>query len=92
MQYSESSNSENNKGRTMAKKIAVNICRALIALTFVFSGFVKAVDPIGTQYKIHDYLSAWGLDAWNADWLTLTASIALSTASPRFFSLGRFNK
>lgn len=64
----------------MAKKIAVNICRALIALTFVFSGFVKAVDPIGTQYKIHDYLSAWGLDAWNADWLTLTASIALSTA------------
>ncbi len=64
----------------MAKKIAVNICRALTALTFVFSGFVKAVDPIGTQYKIHDYLSAWGLDAWNADWLTLTASIALSTA------------
>ena len=64
----------------MAKKIAVNICRALMALTFVFSGFVKAVDPIGTQYKIHDYLSALGLDAWNADWLTLTASIALSTA------------
>lgn len=64
----------------MAKKIAVNVCRALMALTFVFSGFVKAVDPIGTQYKIHDYLSAWGLDAWNADWLTLTASIALSTA------------
>ena len=64
----------------MAKKIAVNICRALMALPFAFSGFVKAVDPIGTQYKIHDYLSAWGLDAWNADWLTLTASIALSTA------------
>ena len=64
----------------MAKKIAVNICRALMALTFIFSGFVKAVYPIGTQYKIHDYLSAWGLDAWNADWLTLTASIALSTA------------
>ena len=80
MQYSESSNSVNNKGRDMAKKIAVNLCRALVALTFVFSGFVKAVDPIGTQYKIHDYLSAWGMDAWNADWLTLTASIALSTA------------
>lgn len=80
MQYSESSNSVNNKGRDMAKKIAVNLCRALVALTFVFSGFVKAVDPIGTQYKIHDYLSAWGMDAWNADWLTLTASITLSTA------------
>ena len=80
MQYSESSNSVNNKGRDMAKKIAVNLCRALVALTFVFSGFVKAVDPIGTQYKIQDYLSAWGMDAWNADWLTLTASITLSTA------------
>ncbi len=69
-----------NKATHILTKIAVNIGRLLMATTFIFSGFVKAVDPIGTQYKIHDYLSAWGLDAWNADWLTLTASIALSTA------------
>jgi len=34
-----------------------SIARTLLALTFLFSGFVKAVDPLGTVYKIEDYLS-----------------------------------
>lgn len=38
--------------------IAVNACRALLAATFIFSGFVKANDPLGVVYKIEDYLSA----------------------------------
>ena len=34
--------------------------RTLLALTFLFSGFVKAIDPLGTVYKIEDYLKAFG--------------------------------
>ncbi len=40
--------------------VAVNACRFLIALTFIFSGFVKAVDPEGLSFKIAEYLSAFG--------------------------------
>ena len=43
-----------------AKHIIGSIVRSLIALVFLFSGFVKAVDPLGTVYKIEDYLKAFG--------------------------------
>ncbi len=42
--------------------ILVNVCRCLLAVTFLFSGFVKANDPLGTLYKLQDYLAAWGMD------------------------------
>jgi len=40
--------------------IVGSVARTLLALTFLFSGFVKAVDPLGTVYKIEDYLHAFG--------------------------------
>ena len=49
-----------------------------MAVTFILSGFVKAVDPLGTQYKIHDYLAAMGLARYVPDALTLTSSVVLS--------------
>lgn len=42
-------------------KPLTNICRFLLAVVFVFSGFVKAIDPYGTLYKLQDYLTAFGL-------------------------------
>jgi len=37
--------------------------RAILGITFIFSGFAKSVDPYGTAYKIEDYLSAFSLDS-----------------------------
>ena len=50
----------------------------ILALTFILSGFVKAVDPLGTQYKIHDYLAVWGLASYVPDILTLTGAVLLA--------------
>lgn len=63
----------------------VNLCRFLLALTFIFSGFVKAIDPLGTQYKIGDYLAAVRMEGLVADWIQLLLSISLSAFE---FSLG----
>ena len=71
----------------LIKKLTVNLGRLIVAVTFIFSGYVKAIDPLGTQYKITDYLQPLGLSGIVPDWMTLTASVALSTVE---FSIGIF--
>ena len=65
--------------------LGINICRLGVAVTFILSGFVKAVDPIGSQIKIEDYLSAWHVSQYIPDILTLLASVVLSATE---FTLG----
>ena len=46
-------------------KIIKHIARIIVGLTFIFSGFVKGIDPWGSAYKFIDYFVAMGLDWFN---------------------------
>ena len=45
----------------IATSVIINALRFVLALVFAFSGFVKAVDPMGTVYKMADYAEAFGM-------------------------------
>jgi uncharacterized membrane protein YphA (DoxX/SURF4 family) len=64
-------------------KTVAEICRLFIGGVFVFSGFVKAIDPVGFAIKIGDYLTAFGLQSVKS--LALLGSINLSAVE---FTLG----
>ncbi len=49
-------------GTSLLVTIMVVAMRLVVGGVFVFSGFVKAIDPWGTYYKLGEYLQVWGVD------------------------------
>jgi len=66
-------------------KILVTLSRIIVGATFVFSGFVKAVDPLGFSYKIQDYLIKLNL----TDFFPLALPVAVLMVVAEF-ALGVF--
>lgn len=51
-----------NKLRNSALMVFTTLCRMALALTFLFSGFVKAVDPMGMFHKTAAYFAHWNVE------------------------------
>ena len=57
---------------------ALAICRLLVGALFIFSSFTKGVDPLGTKYKMLDYLSVYGMTWLNDFSLVLAIGMILA--------------
>lgn len=57
-------------------KVMVNIVRIIVGVLFIFSGLVKANDPLGLSYKMQEFFEVWGLHGFNS-W-TLLMSVLMN--------------
>ena len=57
-------------------KTALTICRLLVGALFIFSSFTKGVDPLGTKYKMLDYLAVYGM-TWLNDFALVLAMLMI---------------
>lgn len=53
------------------------VSRIIVGMVFIFSGFVKAIDPMGSTFKFSDYFIAFGMDAFKE--IAFPLAILLST-------------
>lgn len=74
-------------------KLIVNTARILVGGLFIFSGLVKAIDPLGLAYKMQEFFEVWAADGYFKnlmEWLhhyalgfsifMITLEVALGTA------------
>ena len=51
------------------------VCRLAVGLVFLFSSFVKGVDPMGTTFKVQEYMTAWSIGNITFEWALPLADI-----------------
>lgn len=59
-------------------KFLSNIFRLLVGAVFIFSGFVKGIDPLGSHYKFIEYFHAFGLSWFSFSSLFLSFALSLT--------------
>ena len=57
-------------------KAAVTLARVIVGILFIFSGLVKANDPLGLSYKMQEFFEIWGMHRFNS-W-TLLMSVLMN--------------
>ena len=61
------------------------ICRLFVGLVFIMSGFVKGVDPLGTSFKIQEYMTAWSIGGITFEWaLPFATFLAMALVTVEF--------
>ena len=73
--------------RTISRSaiIIVWTLRIIVGVTFIVSGFVKAIDPWGSVYKFTEYFAVMGLD-WMVPFATMSAYMNLPLACSCFWA------
>ena len=57
------------------KKTFLNTARLLVGILFIFSGLIKANDPLGLSYKMQEFFEVWNMPALDA--YTLAFSVIM---------------
>ena len=57
-------------------KYTLNVmARWFVGLVFLFSSFVKGVDPMGTMFKVQEYMTAWSIGNITFEWALPLAGV-----------------
>ena len=61
------------------------VARWFVGLVFIFSSFVKGVDPMGTMFKVQEYMTAWSIGSLTFEWaLPLAGFLSVSLICAEF--------
>ena len=51
------------------------VSRWVVGLVFLFSSFTKGVDPMGTTFKVQEYMTAWNIGSFTFEWALPLANV-----------------